>query len=60
MKNKKHNMFNWESEEEKLRRYMRIPPAKKLEALRRMNEFFDQVLTDEQKAIRRKLRETKH
>jgi len=31
--------FGWESEREKLLRYMKIPPKKKLEWLRDMSEF---------------------
>lgn len=31
--------FGWESEEERLKRFMKIPPQKKLEWLRQMNEF---------------------
>jgi hypothetical protein len=32
-------MFGWESEKERLLRLAKIPPKKKLEWLRQMNEF---------------------
>ncbi len=32
-------MFKWEREEERLLKFMRIPPKKKMEWLREMNEF---------------------
>lgn len=59
MKNNKNYSFEWESDEEKLRRSIHLPPYEKLRALREMNEFFNKVLSDKQKALRRKLRETR-
>ena len=49
----------WENEKEKVLRRSRISAEKKLEGIRLMNELADAVLTDRQKAIRRKLRETR-
>ena len=51
-------IFRWETEKEKILRGAKIPAAKKLEAIRLMNEFADKVLTKRQKAIRRKLKES--
>lgn len=51
-------IFGWESEREKVLRASKIPPFKKLEAIRLMNELTDKVLSPEQKRIRRKLRES--
>ncbi len=50
-------IFKWESERERILRGAKISPLKKLEAFRLMNELADKVLTNKQKAIRRKLRE---
>jgi hypothetical protein len=50
-------MFGWETEKEKILRRSKIPAEKKLEGIRLMNEFVDQLLTDRQKKIRRKLKE---
>jgi len=57
MKNKERISFGWESEDEKLRRYMDIPPLEKLKALRQMNEFTAKFSSQKTKAIRKKLRE---
>ncbi len=54
-KSKDH--FGWESEDEKLKRAMQIPPEEKLRMLYEINVFTDKVLTDKQKLIRRRLRE---
>ena len=59
MKNRQEYSFEWETDEEKLRRSMHLSPYEKLRALREMNEFFNKVLSDKQKALRRRLRETR-
>ena len=51
-------IFRWETEEERLLRLMRIPPYKKLEWLRQMNEFIAKYSTKRSKAIRKKLRKS--
>lgn len=48
--------WGWETEKEKLRRYMEIPFIKKLEWLRQMNEFAAKHLPAKTKRIRLKLR----
>ena len=52
-------MFKWQTEKERIRRAKTISPQKKLEGFRWMNELADRVLTNRQKAIRRKLRESR-
>jgi len=47
-------IFKWESKKEKILRGIKISPAKKLEALRLMNELADRVLSRRQKNLRRK------
>ncbi len=49
-------IFKWESEKEKILRYLRIPAKKKLEWLRQMNEFSQKYTPPKQKSIRAKLR----
>lgn len=51
-------IFQWETREEQIKRRKKIAPLKKLESLRAMNEFIDKALTDKQKRMRRKIRET--
>lgn len=46
----------WEREEERLLRLMKIPPKKKLEWLRQMNEFLVKASSKRDKLIRWKLR----
>ena len=48
--------FGWESEDEKLSRYMKISPKKKLEWLQKMYEFTLATATLERKKIFLKLR----
>ena len=60
MRNKETDKFTWESAEEKIRRWIKISAAKKLKALREMNEFLDRALTKREKLIRRRLRESRH
>ncbi len=57
MKNRQDCSFEWETDEEKLRRSIRLSPYEKLRALYEMNEFFNRVLSNKQKALRRGLRE---
>ena len=52
-------MFQWETENERLLRFMKIPPKKKLEWLRQMNEFIAKASSKRDKVLRRKLREMK-
>jgi len=49
-------IFKWENEEERLLRFMKIPPKKKLEWLRQMNEFIVKCSSKRSKLIRWKLR----
>ncbi len=46
----------WETEEERLLRLMKIPPKKKLEWLRQMNEFLVKSSSKRDKLIRWELR----
>jgi len=52
-------IYKWESEEERLLRFMRISPKKKMEWLRQMNEFIAKSSTDRSRLIRRRLRESR-
>ena len=49
-------IFEWETEEERLLRFMKIPPKKKLEWLQKMNEFMVKCSSKRTKSIRWKLR----
>ncbi len=51
--------FEWETEDERLLRFMKIPPKKKLEWLQEMHEFMVKCSSKRTMAIRRKLREMK-
>lgn len=51
-------IFSWESEEERLLRFMRIPAKKKMEWLYRMNKFLRRASTKKERDIRRKLRKS--
>ncbi len=59
MKNKKEYSFGWETDKDKLRRSRSISPYEKLRALREMNEFFDEALSNKQKVLRQRLREAR-
>lgn len=48
--------FKWETEEERLRKFMRISPQKKLEWLYQINEFIHKFSSKRQEKIRQKLR----
>ncbi len=48
--------FGWESEEEKLLRYMKIPAKKKMEWLQKMHEFTLAMASPERKKMFWKLR----
>jgi hypothetical protein len=52
-------MFEWETEEERLLRFMRIPPKKKLQWLYQMHKFFCQTLTKKKRDLYQKLRESR-
>ena len=52
-------IFEWETEEERLLRFMKIPPKKKLEWLRQMHEFMVKCSSKRTRAIRWKLRESR-
>lgn len=46
---KDDRLFDWEDEEERIRKGLRIPPGEKLRWLREINEFTNRVLSDKQK-----------
>ena len=48
--------FGWESEEEKILRYMKISPKKKMEWLQKMHDFLLTTATPERRKIFWKLR----
>lgn len=48
--------FNWPTEEERLRKYMKIPAKKKLEWLRQMHEFTVKAYSKRDRRIYWKLR----
>ena len=50
-------IFEWESEDGRLLRFMKIPPGKKLEWLREMNEFIVKSYSQRSKTLRWKLRQ---
>jgi len=50
-------IFKWETEEERLSRFMKIPPKKKLEWLSKMHKIVLKSSSKRDKTIRRKLRE---
>ena len=49
-------IFRWESENERLLRFMKITPKKKLEWLRQMNEFIAKYSPKRSKAIKERIR----
>jgi len=49
-------IFQWETEDEKLLKSMRIPPKKKLEWLQKMHNFLRKSMTKKQREIFYKLR----
>jgi hypothetical protein len=51
--------FGWETEEEKLLRYMKIPPKQRLEWLQKMHEFTVKSSSKRMLKLRWKLRESK-
>ncbi|MBU4376460.1 MAG: hypothetical protein KKD29_03170 [Candidatus Omnitrophica bacterium] len=51
-------IFKWETEEERLKRFMAIPPEKKLELLREMHDFTVKFSSKRTNAIRKRLRDT--
>jgi hypothetical protein len=48
--------FGWKSEEEKILRYMKVPPKKKLEWLQKMHEFLLATATPKRRKIFWRLR----
>lgn len=52
-------IFGWETEEARLLRLLKIPPKKKLEWLRQMNEFIAKSSSRRVKRMRIKLRESR-
>ena len=52
-------IFEWETHDQRLRRFMKISPQKKLEWLRQMHEFTLKTSTKRLNIIRRKLRESR-
>lgn len=52
-------IFEWETHDQRLRRFMKISPQKKLEWLRQMQEFTLKTSTKRLKTIRRRLREAR-
>jgi len=50
-------IFKWETEKERLSKFMQISPKKKLEWLRQMHEFIVKSSSKRNKQIRRKLRD---
>lgn len=55
MKKKKIN-FGWETEEERIKRHMKISPKQKLIWLQKFNEFIYKTLSDKEKKLRFKRR----
>lgn len=49
--------FKWESDEDRLKRYMKIPAKKKLEWLREMHEMISKHASKHEIKLRQKLRE---
>jgi hypothetical protein len=52
-------IYKWETDEERLTRFMKISPKKKMEWLRQMNEFVHKTSTKHTRAIRQKLRKSR-
>ena len=51
--------FGWESEEDKITRYMKVPPKKKLEWLQAMHNMLLAIASPERRKIFWKLRGVK-
>jgi len=49
-------IFKWETEDERILRFMNIPVTKKLEWLYEMNKFLNKFSSERTKKIRRKLK----
>lgn len=52
-------IFEWETHDQRLRRFMKISPQKKLEWLWQMQKLRQMTSTKRLKAIRRRLREAR-
>ncbi len=50
-------IFKWETDEERVLRFMRISPRKKMEWLCQMHEFMRKALTGKRRKLYFKLRE---
>lgn len=50
-------IFKWETEKERLKKFMAIPPGKKLELLKQMHEFTAKFSSKKTNAIRKRLKE---
>jgi hypothetical protein len=50
-------MFKWETDEERLLRFMMVPPKKKLEWLRQINKFITNYTSKRNLIIKQKLRD---
>ncbi len=50
-------VFQWETEKEKLLRFMKVTPKKKMEWLYQMHEFLRKASTKRQRDIFQRLRE---
>ena len=50
--------FGWETEKERILRFMKISPKKKLEWLNEMHEFIFKATTKKDRLLRQKLRES--
>ena len=50
-------IFKWETKEERILRFLKIPPEKKLEWLRKMQEFTKKTSSRRLLLIRKRLRE---
>ncbi len=49
-------IFKWETEDERILRFMRIPVKRKLEWLYEMNKFLNKFSSEKIRKIRQKLR----
>lgn len=50
-------IFEWETTEERLNKFIKIPPKEKMEWLRQMLEFIDKFSTKSVLELKRKLKE---
>ena len=50
-------IFKWETREERLKKWMKIPPKKKMEWLHKMHELISKNVSKRELKLRQKLRE---